>query len=386
MKTKIYTVIACLFLTVGVWAQAPEKMSYQAVIRDSGDALVVSTSIGMQISILQGSPAGGAVYLETQTPSTNANGLVSLEIGTGNVVFGDFTAIDWAAGPYFIKTEIDPAGGTSYTIVGTSELTSTPYALHASTAENATTADNGLVDGTATGQIQYWDGSAWVTLAPGSTGQVLTLVEGVPTWGSATSQVGTNDVQNPITGAIWMDRNLGATQVATSSTDAAAYGDLYQWGRGTDGHEKRTSATTATIASSEVPGHGDFILTVSTGVDPDEWHSPPNPNLWQGVNGINNPCPTGYRLPTETELDTERLSWNSNDAEGAFASPLKLTVGGRRTEDGSLSNVDLNGYYWTSTAGSFATSNARRMFFRIGASSMSEYSHGWAISVRCIKD
>jgi hypothetical protein len=132
---QVFTILAAVLLTATVWAQSPEKMSYQAVIRNTSDALVTNTQVGMQISILQGSASGTAVYVETQTPTTNANGLVSLEIGTGTVVSGNFTTIDWANGQYFIKTETDPTGGTTYTITGTSQLLSVPYALHAKTAE-----------------------------------------------------------------------------------------------------------------------------------------------------------------------------------------------------------------------------------------------------------
>lgn len=135
---KIFTIIAGLMLTVSVFAQAPEKMSYQAVVRNSSNALVTTQAVGMQISILQGGATGTAVYVETQTPTSNANGLVSLEIGTGTVVSGDFTTIDWANDTYFIKTETDPAGGTTYTITGTTQLMSVPYALHAKTAESIT--------------------------------------------------------------------------------------------------------------------------------------------------------------------------------------------------------------------------------------------------------
>ena len=124
--------------TVSVFAQAPEKMSYQAVIRDVNSNLMVNQGIGMQISILQGSLSGIAVYVERQFPNTNANGLVSVEIGTGTLVSGDFTTIDWTTGPYFIKTEIDLNGGANYTIMGTSQLLSVPYALHAKTAESIT--------------------------------------------------------------------------------------------------------------------------------------------------------------------------------------------------------------------------------------------------------
>jgi hypothetical protein len=131
---KIYSILAGLLLTASVFAQAPQKMSYQAVIRNSSNALITSTPVGMQISIMQGSPTGTAVYIETQTPSTNANGLVSLEIGTGTVITGTFSAINWATGPYFIKTETDPTGGTAYTIAGTNELMSVPYALFSANA------------------------------------------------------------------------------------------------------------------------------------------------------------------------------------------------------------------------------------------------------------
>jgi len=105
-------------------------MSYQAVVRDGSNNLVSSTAVGMQISILQGSSSGTAVYVETQVPISNANGLVSLKIGAGTILIGDFSTIDWANGPFFIKTETDPTGGSSYTITGTTQLLSVPYALY----------------------------------------------------------------------------------------------------------------------------------------------------------------------------------------------------------------------------------------------------------------
>ena len=128
-----------LFLLIGKisFAQAPQKMSYQAVIRNTSGALVTSTSVGMKISILQGTLAGTVVYAETQTASTNANGLVSLEIGSGTIIIGTFSGINWGNGPYFIKTQTDPTGGTNYTIVGSTQLLSVPYALYTSKSEDA---------------------------------------------------------------------------------------------------------------------------------------------------------------------------------------------------------------------------------------------------------
>lgn len=133
---KIFTLAATLILTSSIFAQAPEKMSYQSVIRDASNTLVTNQSVGIQISILQGSASGTSVYTETHAPTTNINGLASLEIGTGTIVTGIFSAINWGAGPYFIKTETDPTGGTAYTITGTSQLLSVPYALHAKAADS----------------------------------------------------------------------------------------------------------------------------------------------------------------------------------------------------------------------------------------------------------
>ena len=135
---KLFTFLVAVLLTASVFAQSPEKMSYQAIIRNSSDQLVTNQTVGMQISILQSSTSGTVVYVETQTPTTNANGLVSVSIGGGTVVSGAFADIDWANGLYFIKTETDPAGGTSYSITGISQLLSVPYALHAKIAETVT--------------------------------------------------------------------------------------------------------------------------------------------------------------------------------------------------------------------------------------------------------
>ena len=128
---KIIILLVAAFIVAGVFAQAPNKMSYQAVIRDAGGALVTSHAVGVKVSVLQGSSSGTAVYVETHGATTNANGLVSLEIGGGTAVTGTVAGIDWSAGPYFIKTETDPSGGASYSITGTSELLSVPYALNA---------------------------------------------------------------------------------------------------------------------------------------------------------------------------------------------------------------------------------------------------------------
>jgi uncharacterized protein (TIGR02145 family) len=168
---------------------------------------------------------------------------------------------------------------------------------------------------------------------------------------------------------------------ATISTDTDAFGDLYQWGRRSDGHHCVNSPTTSTLSNTDKPVHGNFIISPSS---PYDWRSPQNNNLWQGVNGINNPCPDNYRVPTEAELDAERLSWSSNNAAGAFSSPLKLPVAGfRNAINGSLGDVGSRGYYWSNTVSS---SNSRVLFFSSSDASMGGSYRAHGRSVRCIKD
>lgn len=125
-------------------------MSYQTVIRNAGGVLVTNQAVSIKISLLQGSATGTAMYIETQHPTTNANGLASLQIGGGTVVSGTFASIDWANGPYFIKTETDPAGGSNYSVVGTSQLLSVAYALQSNNSDSTkavkATAGNSIVN------------------------------------------------------------------------------------------------------------------------------------------------------------------------------------------------------------------------------------------------
>ena len=135
---KVLLFLTAIFITAGVLAQVPEKISYQAVVRNGKNTLVANQPIGLRISILQGAVNGAAVYQEVFKPNpvTNSNGLVTAEIGSGKPTIGAFSSIDWANGPYFIKAETDTTGGTNYTITGTTRLLSVPYALHAKTAES----------------------------------------------------------------------------------------------------------------------------------------------------------------------------------------------------------------------------------------------------------
>ncbi|MBL0047746.1 MAG: tail fiber domain-containing protein [Bacteroidetes bacterium] len=129
LKTGLTLLIALSLTASSLFAQAPQKMNYQSVVRNSSGVLISNANVGVRISILQNSASGSAVYVETQTQPTNTNGLITLEIGAGTVVSGSFSGINWETGTYYIKTQIDPTGGTNYSITGTSQLLSVPYAL-----------------------------------------------------------------------------------------------------------------------------------------------------------------------------------------------------------------------------------------------------------------
>jgi uncharacterized protein (TIGR02145 family) len=342
---------AAIFMTVSMFAQAPQKMSYLAVISNSSNAPAVTTPIGT-------------------TEATGATELLSSGTAAENTPY-------WNGTSWVINNSNIHNNDAEVEIASTTQGFLPPHMTTAQRDAIASPAAGLTMYNTTVNCLQSWNGGLWVDDGCG--------IISAYTSGSVfcASGVGTTvvAVTNSSTGKIWMDRNLGASQVATSSTDVNSYGDLYQWGRGSDGHQCRNSATTTTLSSSDQPGHGDFILPSSS---PYDWRSPQNTNLWQGVNGVNNPCPSGYRLPNEAELEAERGSWSSNNSAGAFASPLKMPVAGYRGgSDGSLGFVGSDGAYWSSTVGG---ANARLLYFSSSNASIYTSERASGFSVRCLKD
>jgi hypothetical protein len=227
-------------VTAYTYAQAPELMSYQTVIRNSAGALVTNQVICMRITIMQGSSTGPIVYVETQTPTTNANGLASMAIGGGTVVTGLVSAINWAVGPYFIKTEADPTGGTNYTITGTSQLLSVPYALYAKYAKTGAIGATGAT------------GPAGTNGSRGPTGVTGAGVTGPTGPIGPTGATGLRGALGPggVTGATGPTGGIGPTgATGATSTVAGPTGPI-----GATGATGNTGATGATGATSTIAG------------------------------------------------------------------------------------------------------------------------------------
>jgi hypothetical protein len=227
---KLVTLLMIMFIAFSSYAQSPQKMIYQAVIRNSTNQLITNQAIGMRISILKGSETGTSVYVETQTPTTNANGLVTIEIGGGTVVTGTFTGIQWSDGSYYIKTETDQTGGTSYTITGTSQLLSVPYSLYANHAASPNLQE-----------VINAGNSASIILNDVKTNAVLINSEGGNTsnsyyYGIVTKIAGTNGYPIAIyaqSNGNSLQRNYGLYGIATNAAElnngvfGYAYGSLH---------------------------------------------------------------------------------------------------------------------------------------------------------------
>jgi len=191
-------------------------------------------------------------------------------------------------------------------------------------------------------------------------------------------------VKSPYTKRIWLDRNLGATQACITYNDKLCYGDYFQWGRNSDGHEKKNSFTIHKIASSIKPNHGKFIASnVRYNWD---WLKRKNNNLWQGVNGINNPCPSGFKVPSKIELKNEiGQVFNNQDAFDIF---LKIpSASYRYNEDGSIGNRGNMGYLWTSSIKNlyFMGKTAWAFTFNKSKTDWNSSNRAKGSPIRCIK-
>jgi len=129
-------IVLLIFPLLGI-SQAPQKINFQSVLRNTNGEVVSNKAVSLKISILEVTINGSAVYIETHDKTTDAGGLISVKIGGGTVLSGVFGNINWGGSAHFIKLEADFSGGNSYVLLGTQELMSVPYALYASKTDTS---------------------------------------------------------------------------------------------------------------------------------------------------------------------------------------------------------------------------------------------------------
>jgi uncharacterized protein (TIGR02145 family) len=381
---NLLTIFFIGFVTLSSLAQAPQKFSYQTVVRNASNQLLVGQTVGIKISILQGSANGSAVYAETHTPQTNANGLATLEIGGGSLLSGNFANINWGNGPFFVKTETDPNGGNNYTITNTSQLLSVPYALYAAKAP-----DQQQLTVSFTGDTLYLQNGGFVIIPGISTANIpisshtcgaSNVHNPAKTYGTMTDQQGNSYKTIVIGNQEWMAENLKTS--------------IYR-----NGESIATNLTNA-----------EWENTINTQIgawafyNNDSQYDCPYGKLYNGyaVADPRHVCPTGWHEPTETELSslTNYLGggdiacgkmkstgvhyWNSPNTFATNESGFSGLPGGHRKYNGYYeigeycylwSPTDYDGWSW-------------HLNLSYGSGSSMQYAtHKYrGFSVRCLRD
>jgi uncharacterized protein (TIGR02145 family) len=446
---NLLTLFFIKILALSAFAQAPQKFAYQSVIRNAGNQLVSNQQVGIKISILQSSANGAAVYAETHSPLTNANGLATLEIGGGTVQSGNFANINWANGPFFVKTETDVNGGSNYTITSTTQLLSVPYALYAANAGNSTPGPQGPAgQNGANGQNGLSAYQIWLNAGnSGSEADFLASLQG-PAGNPATDDQqlavsATGDtlfLQNGgfvIIPGISAANNGGGGQTGITAHSCGAsnvHNPAKTYGTMTDqqGNVYRTIVIgtqewMAENLKTSIYRNGEAITNVTdgnqwTGLTTGAWcyyenasqYECPYGKLynWFAVADPRNVCPTGWHVPTDVEWSV-LINYLDPTADGGNNSPniaggkLKSTglqywlspnqdatnesgfsgfSSGLRNFNGTFYNIGLSDVWWSSTE--YATNIAwvRSLFYVYGNADRSYGNKQYGFSVRCLRD
>ena len=379
MYKKIFlSLVAAAIFSFNSFGQAPENFNYQAVVRNAGNTILNNQAVGLRMTIQQGSIGGTTVYSETFSPTTNAYGLVNLQIGNGTVVIGTFANIDWSAGPYFMETAVDVTGGTNYSVMGTSQLMSVPYALYAKTSGNGqgpagpqgiqgpagvdgingTNGIDGAIGATGPAGPQGTTGAQGIQGLPGTNGSV-----GATGPAGATGLVGPQGVTGPagpagaqgIQGLPGTNGTVGATGPAGPS---GAQGNQGPAGvSGTSGTNGQGGVTTA----------GADIAIAGTGTVADPYIVSSRIytiGLWPELGGyvFRISADGRHGLVAETQDQSAASSWYL--AQDAISNPLNHSINGQKFMDWRLpTKYELNEmylqkgaiggfanyYYWSST-------------------------------------
>jgi hypothetical protein len=330
---KLINILTLLLISQVLFAQAPQATSYQAVIRNSSGNVLANQFVKVRFTIHDSTANGTVVYQETQTPTTNVQGLINLFAGQGTAVTGTFTGINWGSKSKFLQTEIDISGGNNFTDMGTTQLMSVPYSLYSNVANTATTAANGLPTGTSNGDILYWNGTSWEKLTAGTYGQSLTICDGVPTWGGCSPKITTTAT----------DTVSYRTATSGGNVTAEGGGGLSVTARGVCWSTSINPTITLSTKTVNGAGSGSFTSSI-TGLTPN--------TLYHVRAYATNSVGTSYGSDSVFTTNATTIPTLTTKAVSAFAitatSILTATSGGNVSSDGGES-VNFRGVCWSTT-------------------------------------
>ena len=384
-----------IFPMLGI-SQAPQRINFQSILRNTTGEIVSNSSVSMRISILTGTTTGTSVYSETHVKTTDAGGLISLQIGSGTVLSGVFDTINWGISAHFIKLEADVSGGNNYILLGTQELLSVPYALYATKTDTGVLnlrtrlalelneTDTSLLNlrtrfltkldssdfpvGSANGNIMFFNGTSWVILAPGVEGQVLKMSSGLPVWGNigvsaftcgaTISDIDGNSYNTVLIGAqCWTKENLRVRRYNNGTSM------LFDTTGGTGGSSPTWQ--NLTIGAHTIYAH-DSTATPSNLTKYGYLYN------WYAVKGIStvgviaitdtlNICPSGWHVPTDTEWTTLTTEIGLNaggkmksigttwDTGATNESGFSALPGGFRFNVGDFAQISQGTFFWSAT-------------------------------------
>ena len=386
---KQFALLLCTMLSIVAASQSPQKFSYQSVIRNAGNQLVANQQVGIKISILQGEANGTAVYAETHSPLSNANGLVTLEIGGGAVLSGNFANINWASGPYFVKTETDLNGGSTYTLTHTQQLLSVPYALYANDVSSSVS-DAG--DTLYIGSNAYIvPGISAANNAGGQTGitahtcGATNVHNPAKTYGTMTDQQGNVYRTIVIGNQEWMAENL-KTSIYRNGESIANVSDSAQWSGITSGawcFYKNDNQYECPYGKL----YNGFSVVDSRNLCPSGWHLPSN-NEWDVlksyVGGGNN---SGLNLMSDNISYWEFLGTSNANSSGFSALPslMRWSVG----YFPDFIDLDFHSFYWSATQlgkNTLSTHAISGWDSILGFTGSYSSPANYGYSIRCLRD
>ena len=361
---RIYNIMIAFFMTASIFAQVPQLLSYQAVVRNSSDQLIANKQVGMRISILQTSITGIPVYTETQTPTTNQNGLVSIQIGGAT----GFSSINWSNGPYFIKTETDVSGGTNYTITGTNQLLSVPYALTAGCLALTNKSSNLLYDNYMKDDGTYMGLVKITVQQPFDSEPTVTDIDGNV---YATVKIGTQ---------VWMTSNLKTTRYRNGDVIPNVTSNT-AWAALTTGAQC-TYNNTLVADSINLFGrlYNFYAVADSRNIAPIGWHVASDAE-WTTLTTYLGSL-VGGRLK-----ESGTTHWLAPNNDALNDSKFCALPGGYRFDyNGAFYRVGEEGDWWSSVADDTSMARCRYLDYYVCIVYNTYNTKSCGFSVRCVRD